>query len=113
MIVNQIKCQVVKVNTDSGICPGLAKTQQDEEFVIGARTPASKGICCQAFSAIASMKLAMMYTEKMDWEKNDFFDVTCPHGFVTYRLSRIQENAHRRQVHDAMTWRDIPIPTFE
>jgi uncharacterized repeat protein (TIGR04076 family) len=88
MINHQIKCEVVKVNTDSGICPGMAKTQQGEVFKIDARTPAVKGICCQAFSAIASMKLAMMYTDKMSWEKNDYFDITCPHGFVTYRLTR-------------------------
>jgi hypothetical protein len=90
MILNQIRCEAVKVNTDSGICPGIAKTQRGEIFVIGARTPALKGICCQAFSAMASMKLAMMYTDKMEWEKNNYFDIVCPHGFVTYRLSRIK-----------------------
>jgi hypothetical protein len=92
MILNNIKCHVVKVNTDSGTCPGMAKTQQNEVFIIGARTPEAKGICCQAFSALASMKLAMMYTDKMEWEKNEYFDIVCPHGFVTYRLSRIKES---------------------
>jgi hypothetical protein len=91
MILNQIRCEAVKVNTDNGICPGIAKTEQGEVFGIGARTPALKGICCQAFSTIAPMKLALMYTDKMSWEKNDYFDITCPHGFVTYRLSRINE----------------------
>ncbi len=91
MILNKIKCHVVKVNTDTGICPGIAKTQTNEVFMIGARTPDIKGICCQAFSAMASMKLAMMYTDMMEWEKNDYFDIVCPHGFVTYRLSRIKE----------------------
>ena len=92
MILNTIKCHVVNVETDSGICPGMAKTQKDEVFLIGARTPAAEGICCQAFSAMAPMKLAMMYTDKMEWEKNDYFDIVCPHGFVTYRLSRIRES---------------------
>lgn len=91
MILNQIKCEVVKVNTDNGICPGIAKTELGETFIIGARTPEGKGICCQAFSAIAPMKLVYMYTDKMDWEKNDYFDIVCPHGAVTYRLSRIKD----------------------
>lgn len=89
MILNQIKCEAVAVNTETGICPGLAKTEKGETFIIGPRTPAANGICCQAFSAIAPMKLAMAYTEKMEWEKKDYFDITCPHGIVTYRLSRI------------------------
>jgi hypothetical protein len=86
-----IECEVVKVNTDSGICPWMAKTEIGELFIIGARTPAGKGICCQAFSALASMKQVYMYTDRMDWEKKDYFDITCPHGFVTYRLSRMKE----------------------
>jgi uncharacterized repeat protein (TIGR04076 family) len=90
MILNEIRCEAVKVNTETGICPGMAKTERGEVFIIDARTPASKGICCQAFSAMASMKLAMMYTDKMEWEKNNYFDIVCPHGFVTYRLSRIK-----------------------
>jgi hypothetical protein len=90
MILNEIKCEAIKVNSDTGICPGMAKTKLGEVFIIGARTPATPGICCQAFSSLASMKLAMMYTDKMSWEKNDHFDVTCPHGHVTYRLSRVK-----------------------
>lgn len=90
MILNQIRCEAVKVNTDSGICPGIAKTERGEVFIIGARTPATTGICCQAFSAMASMKLAMMLTDKMEWEKNDYSDIVCPHGCVTYRLSRMK-----------------------
>jgi len=27
----------------------------------------------------------------MDWEKNDYFDIVCPHGVVTHRLSRIKD----------------------
>jgi uncharacterized repeat protein (TIGR04076 family) len=92
MIINQIKCEAVKVDTDTGTCPGMARTKQGEVFKIGARTPAATGMCCQAFTAIAPMKLAMMYTDKMDWEKNDYFDIVCPHGYVTYRLSRVREN---------------------
>jgi hypothetical protein len=91
MIINPIKCEAVKVNTATGICPGMAKTKQGETFTIGPRTPESTGICCQSFSAIAPMKLAMMYTDKMEWEKNDYFDIVCPHGYVTYRLSRAKE----------------------
>jgi uncharacterized repeat protein (TIGR04076 family) len=89
MPYNVIKCEAVKVSTNSGICPGVAKTEQGEVFIIGSRTPDSKGICCQAFSAISPMKLAMSLTDKMEWEAKEYFDVLCPNGFVTFRLSRI------------------------
>jgi uncharacterized repeat protein (TIGR04076 family) len=89
MPYNVIKCEAVTVNTDSGICPGVAKTRRGEVFRIGPRTPDSEGICCQAFIAISPMKLAMSLTDKMDWEAKEYFDVMCPHGFVTFRLSRI------------------------
>ena len=92
MILNKIKCEAVKINTESGICSGLAETAQGETFIIGARTPDAKGICCQALSAISSMRLVMSFTDKLSWETKEYFDITCPHGVVTYRLSRIKEN---------------------
>ncbi len=90
MKYNDIKCEAVEVKTDSGVCPGIAGTEKGEVFLIGARTPESKGICCQAFSAISPMKLALSLTDKMDWETRDYFDIVCPHGFVTFRLSRVE-----------------------
>jgi uncharacterized repeat protein (TIGR04076 family) len=89
MAYKSIKCEAVVVNTESGICPGIAKTEQGEVFIFGGRTPEPKGICCQALSAIGPMKLAMSLTEKMDWETKGYFDTICPHGFVTFRLSRM------------------------
>jgi uncharacterized repeat protein (TIGR04076 family) len=89
MIYNKIRCEALDVKTESGICPGLAQTERGEVFVLGARTPDSKGICCQALSAISPMKLAMALTVKMEWETKEYFDMTCPHGVVIYRLSRI------------------------
>jgi uncharacterized repeat protein (TIGR04076 family) len=91
MLYNKIKCEAAVVRTESGVCPGVARTERGEVFVLGARTPESKGICCQALSAISPMKLAMSLTEKMGWEKKDYFEVTCPHGVVTYRLFRMEE----------------------
>lgn len=73
------------------MCPGLARTEEGEVFIIGARTPDSRGICCQALNAIHPMKLAFSLTEKMDWETKGYFVVTCPHGVVTYRLSRMEQ----------------------
>ncbi len=90
MIYNNIRCEAITVNTDSGTCPGVAKTEQGEVFILSGRTPDSKGICFQALSALSPMKLAMSLTDKMDWETKDYFDVVCPHGFVTYRLSRLK-----------------------
>jgi hypothetical protein len=39
------------------------------------------------------MALAMKLTDRMDWEKeeNQHFDTTCPHGAVTFRISRVRE----------------------
>jgi uncharacterized repeat protein (TIGR04076 family) len=90
MVYNKVRCEAIAVNTDSGICRGVAKTERGEVFIIGPRTPDPKGICCQAFSSIGPMKLALSLTEKMDWETKDFSDVVCPHGYVTFRLSRIR-----------------------
>src|SRR4030042_2056918 len=80
MTYNRIKCEAIKVNTESQICPGVAKTEQGEVFMLGTRTPDSKGICCQALSAISPMKLARSLTDRMDWETKEYFDIVCPHG---------------------------------
>jgi hypothetical protein len=88
MIPHRIRCEAVEVRSDSGVCPGLAKTEKGEVALFDARTPATKGICCQAFGAMNAMRLAMMRTDKMVGEKEDYTDVTCPHGAVTFRLSR-------------------------
>jgi hypothetical protein len=39
------------------------------------------------------MAHAMKLTDRMDWEKekNQHFDTTCPHGHVTFRISRLRE----------------------
>jgi hypothetical protein len=71
MANHQIKCEAVEVRTESGICPGLAKTRQGEVCTLGARTPEPKGICIQALNAIHPMALAMKLTDRMDWEKGE------------------------------------------
>jgi uncharacterized repeat protein (TIGR04076 family) len=85
-----MRIEAVEVRTDSGVCPGMAKTQQGETFTFGARTPDGTGMCTNAFNAIYPMALAMRLTDKMDWEKKDGFDITCPHGRVTFRISRVR-----------------------
>jgi len=91
MPYNRIRCEAVEVDAESGVCPGIARTERGEVFVLGGRTPGPKGICVQALSAISPMKLALSLTEKMEWEKTGYVDVICPHGAVTYRLSRMEE----------------------
>ncbi|MCU0612076.1 MAG: hypothetical protein MUE60_09850 [Candidatus Eisenbacteria bacterium] len=93
MTYNLIRCEAVDVKTESGICPGLAKTVRGEVFTLGPRTPEGTGICFQAMGAIAAMKLALALTDRMDWKTKDHFDITCPHGMVTYRLSRERPDA--------------------
>ncbi len=89
MIPYRISCEAVAVNTESKICPGMAKTEQGEAYVIDARTPGSRGICCQAFAAMTAFRAALMVTEKLDSERQGHLDVICPHGAVTFRLSRM------------------------
>ena len=93
MVEHKIRCEAIEVRTDSGICPGMAKTQKGEVYTFGSRTPASPGICSQAFLAIFPMAFAKMITDKMDWEKSesDPFNIVCPHGYVTFRISRIKD----------------------
>jgi len=86
-----IKCEAVKIGTESGMCPGSAKCQKGETYILTARTPEPTGMCGRAFAAIHPMAFAMRWSEKMDWEKVDYVDVTCPDGFVTYRLSRVKK----------------------
>jgi hypothetical protein len=86
---------VREVRTESGICPGLAKTQRGEVYTLGARTPEPQGIRVQAFNAIHPMAHAMKLTDRMDWEKeeNQHVDTNCPHGYVTFRNPRLKEPA--------------------
>jgi hypothetical protein len=88
MTPHQVQCEALNVRTETKICPGLAKTEQGETYLLDARTPGPKGICCQAFAAMNSMRMAMSVTDQKDLENFEYFDVTCPHGAVTFRLSR-------------------------
>ncbi|MBN2536363.1 MAG: hypothetical protein JXB88_26000 [Spirochaetales bacterium] len=88
MKVNSIICKVIDVKTSSGICVGLAQTQKGEEYIIDGRTPESPGMCSNAFCALSNAAFIMMATEKMAGEKDGSIDRVCPHGVVTFRLSR-------------------------
>jgi len=68
----------------------LAKTEKGEMYLFDARTPGPKSICCRAFAAMNSMRMAMAVTDQKDLENLRYFDVTCPHGAVTFRLSRMK-----------------------
>ena len=87
----KIKCEAIEVRGESGTCPGSAKCQQGETYILTARTPEPHGMCGRAFAALHPMAFAMRWSEKMEWEKAHHIDVTCPDGFVTYRLSRIKD----------------------
>jgi len=87
----KIKCEAIQVKTDIGYCPGSAKCREGETYTIGPRTP-SPGMCCRAFSAIHPMALAMRFSDTMLCEKTPGqVEVTCPDGFVVFRLSRITQ----------------------
>jgi uncharacterized repeat protein (TIGR04076 family) len=88
----KIKCEIVKVDTESGYCPGSAKSRLGETYVIGPRTP-DPGMCGRAFHAVHPMALTMRFSEKMLCENADGqMEVTCPDGFVVFRLSRITKD---------------------
>lgn len=92
MKVNSIKCTATNVKTDSGICIGLAKIKQGEQFIIDGRTPESPGMCSNAFCALSNATFVMMSSEKMAGEINGSIERVCPHGIVTFRLSRSYMN---------------------
>jgi uncharacterized repeat protein (TIGR04076 family) len=89
MIPHSIRCEAAVVNTKSGVCPGMAKTEQGEVCVMDGRTPGIRGICCQAFTAMSPFRAAMMMTDKLESEHDGYLEVKCPHGVVTFRLSRM------------------------
>jgi uncharacterized repeat protein (TIGR04076 family) len=69
----------------------MVNTRQGETFTLGARTPEGKGMCTNALNAIHPMTFALRLTDKIDWEKKDHFDMICPHGAVTNRMTRVRE----------------------
>jgi uncharacterized repeat protein (TIGR04076 family) len=93
MKLNSIKCEVINVKTDSGVCIGIAKTKIGEEYIIDGRTPESDGICSNAFCALSNTAFVMMTTKSLPGEKEGMRrQITCPHGVVTFKLSRSQKN---------------------
>ena len=95
MKVNSIKCEVIDVRTDSGFCVGIAKTEMGEEYIIDGRTPESQGMCSNAFSALSNTAFVMMATDELPGEKDGYREIVCPHGIVTFRLSRSEEDKTR------------------
>jgi hypothetical protein len=87
-VINRIRCEAVSVRTEDGTCPGVAKTRLGEVHALDGLTPGPTGMCCQAFAALNSTRLAMAVTPGGS-DVKDPFDITCPHGAVTFRLSRI------------------------
>lgn len=87
---HSIKCEAINVNTESGICPGIAKTQKGETNILGARTPESPGICSNAFCALSNAFFVMMTSDTRPVGMNGHYDLVCPHGIVTFRMSRIK-----------------------
>lgn len=92
MKVNSVRCEVTDVRTESGICVGIAKTQKGEKYIIDGRTPEANGMCSNAFCSLSNSAFIMMAIEKTPAEKDGYVDRICPHGVVTFRLSRSKKN---------------------
>jgi uncharacterized repeat protein (TIGR04076 family) len=91
MKINSIKCEVIEVRTDTDTCVGIAKTKMGEVYIIDGRTPDSNGMCSNAFCALSNSAFIMMATDRKAEEENGNVDIVCPHGFVTFRISRSEK----------------------
>jgi uncharacterized repeat protein (TIGR04076 family) len=81
----EVKCEVLEVNSALTSCQ-----KAGDVFVLGPRTP--EGMCARAFAAVYPAALAMRFTEDFAWQKGkDCLEITCPDGFVVYRLTRVKE----------------------
>lgn len=87
-----IRCEAIRVLSDTGICSGSAKCRAGETYVLGLRTPEPNGMCARAFHSVHPTAFAMRCTDRISLEQADgSVEVTCPGGSVVYRLSRIRE----------------------
>lgn len=85
----KIMCEAISVSTETLYCPGSARCKQGEVYMMGARTPEPKGMCGRAFHAVHPIAFSMRYCDKLPFEdEKGYYDVVCPDGFVTYRVSR-------------------------
>jgi len=86
--LNSIQCEAIEVRSESGVCAGRARTRKGERYTIDGRTPESPGMCSNAFCALSNAIYIMTVTESMPGEADGYVDRVCPHGAVTFRLSR-------------------------
>ena len=92
MKINTIKCEALNVNSADGVCIGIARMKQGEVGYIDGRTPEGSGICSNAFGALSNAAFIMMATDCMPGETDGHMDRVCPHGCVTFRLSRAEQS---------------------
>ncbi|MDC7218962.1 MAG: hypothetical protein PQJ59_03415 [Spirochaetales bacterium] len=101
MKIPTLECEVVDVRTESGVCIGMARTKLGEKYLIDTRTPEGAGMCSNAFCSLANGAFIMMATDEMKGEKEGAIERVCPHGVVTFRLSRterLKEQPFREKV---------------
>ncbi len=89
MDAHKIRFEAIDVRSETGDCGGLAKTKQGESFIMDGRTPAGCGMCSNAFCAFSNAAFIMMATDNKLTSKDGYIDRVCPHGAVTFRISRI------------------------
>ena len=92
MVDYKIKCEVAKIKGGKKCCPGSAQMKIGEVFILGVRTPEPNGICARAYASIYPTSTALRFSDEIPWEKGrGYFDISCPDGLVTYRLSRVKD----------------------
>jgi hypothetical protein len=72
MKLNSIKCEVVEVRTESGVCIGVAKTKLGEQYIIDGRTPEAGGMCSNAFCALSNKAFVMMASDEKTLDQNGY-----------------------------------------
>ena len=85
----KIKFEAIEVRSDSGVCEGLAETAKGETFIMDGRTPNGNGMCSNAFCALSNAAFIMMAAENKLTGDKGYIERVCPHGAVTFRISRI------------------------
>lgn len=79
--VYKVKCEVI----ENEFCP-FAK----EEYIITRFTP--NNMCAASFAAIWPFANAMRHSAKTGFEdEKGYITVTCPDGWVQFRLSRLTD----------------------
>ncbi len=82
-----IRCEAVEVNTENGVCIGMAQVKEGESYLFSSRTPEAT-MCSNAFCALSNPAFIMLSGGKIRDEKDGMIERVCPHGVVKFRMKK-------------------------